>query len=154
VEHPVYWKCDDNGEWLCRHFAQWKPLDSGAAMFHVNWFEAMAFCRWAGRRLPTEAEWEWAAGNGKQKRHYPWGETPPTTSVAHFDWQELGPADVAGQATVPRGADRCWATFGNGPRRRLNPIPASLPVLTRTTRARASAIARCSAGAAGPHVHA
>jgi formylglycine-generating enzyme required for sulfatase activity len=43
----------------------------------VNWYEAYAFCIWDGGFLPSEAEWEYAAGGGSQEREYPWGETDP-----------------------------------------------------------------------------
>ncbi|HEY5147353.1 MAG TPA: formylglycine-generating enzyme family protein [Polyangiaceae bacterium] len=45
-----------------------------------NWFEAYAFCIWDGGFLPSEAEWEYAAGGGSQEREYPWGSTDPGTA--------------------------------------------------------------------------
>ncbi|MCU0937156.1 MAG: SUMF1/EgtB/PvdO family nonheme iron enzyme, partial [Gammaproteobacteria bacterium] len=60
LDHPVYWRQGADG-WEVRRFDRWAPLPPHAAVIHVCWHEARAYCRWAGRRLPTELEWEVAA---------------------------------------------------------------------------------------------
>ncbi|HSJ98842.1 MAG TPA: SUMF1/EgtB/PvdO family nonheme iron enzyme, partial [Myxococcota bacterium] len=71
-EAPLHWTRAGAG-WQVRRFDRQVPLDACAPMVHANHHEARAWCAWAGRRLPPEAEWEFAARNGGAER-FPWGE--------------------------------------------------------------------------------
>jgi iron(II)-dependent oxidoreductase len=93
--HPLYWS-GGPGEWRRQQFDTRADLEPHLPVSHVCWWEADAFCRWAGRRLPAEAEWELAAtGDVAPKPEYPWGDAAPEPGRAVTDWGTLGPADVA-----------------------------------------------------------
>jgi iron(II)-dependent oxidoreductase len=96
LEHPIYWDRDPDGHWQQRVFDRYVPLHDNLPVVHVSWYEAEAFCAWAGRRLPSEAEWETAASAepapdgcslSNKRRRFPWGDTPPTSAEANLDWQ-------------------------------------------------------------------
>ena len=84
---PAYWTLE-RGAWFRRRHDRLEPLPANEPMVHVNWYEAEAWCRWAGRRLPSEAEWEFAAatvpGAPGTKRHYPWGSAAPSWNTANL----------------------------------------------------------------------
>ena len=120
AQHPVYWRRDETG-WLRRHFDKLVPAEEHAPVVHVTWYEAEAYCNWAGRRLPTEEEWEMAAAAepatgdrsiGERNRRYPWGDDPPSPERTNLDSRFLGCVDVG---AFPEGdsAFGCRQMIGN-----------------------------------------
>src|SRR5881296_450763 len=101
AEHPLYWRREPGGAWLRRDFDRWVPLEPDRPVVHVNWYEAEAYCRFRARRLPSEAEWETAAGRaGARLRRFPWGDEPPSPERANLEWRSMGCLDVG---ALPRG---------------------------------------------------
>ncbi len=102
---PLYWEREGD-EWLIRDYHGLHPAQSKAnePVAHVSYFEAAAFAKWAGKRLPTEAEWEKAAcfdpaTNAKQ--NFPWGNAAPQVEHANlFDNQLWAVAPIG---AYPKG---------------------------------------------------
>jgi len=112
AERPLYWTAHGQE----RRFDRLDPIDPHMPVMHVSFHEAEAYARWAGKRLPSEAEWEkaasWDAGEGRARR-YPWGEDPPTPERANLDQLAFGPAHVgvldgATPAGVVSLLGDCW----------------------------------------------
>ncbi|WP_418960577.1 ergothioneine biosynthesis protein EgtB [Streptomyces tritici] len=94
IAAPLFWR-QDGGQWLRRRFGVEEPVPEDQPVVHVSWYEADAYARWAGRRLPTEAEWEKAArhdpASGRSRR-YPWGDADPEPAHANLGQRHLSPA--------------------------------------------------------------
>jgi iron(II)-dependent oxidoreductase len=102
ITHPAGWTADHAAEW---RLGKLEPLDPRRPVVHVSWFEADAFARAHGARLPTEFEWEKAATWDQETqtaRSYPWGEQAPEPGVhANIDLFEAGAAPAT---AYPAGA--------------------------------------------------
>ena len=101
---PLFWSRGDDDAWLCRRFARTETVRADEPVLHVCWYEADAYARWAGRRLPTEAEWEKAArhdpATGRSRRH-PWGDADPGPEHANLGQVFLQPSPAG---SFPAGA--------------------------------------------------
>ena len=78
-ESPMYWEKIE-GKWMTRDFLGIREINPNEPVCHVSYYEADAYCKWAGKRLPTEAEWEKAAcwnESKQQKMIFPWGNEQP-----------------------------------------------------------------------------
>ncbi|WP_030348755.1 ergothioneine biosynthesis protein EgtB [Streptomyces sp. NRRL S-1022] len=100
---PLFWQ-REAGRWVRRRFGVTEPVPVAEPVLHVSWYEADAYARWAGRRLPTEAEWEKAARHDPatgRSRRYPWGDADPSDRHANLGQRHLRPAPVG---SYPEGA--------------------------------------------------
>ncbi|GAB3985048.1 ergothioneine biosynthesis protein EgtB [Actinoallomurus acanthiterrae] len=97
---PAFWRRED-GQWVRRRFGRTEPVPPEEPVQHVCWYEADAYARWAGKRLPREAEWEKAASwdpAAGRKRRLPWGDDG---EHANLGQRMMRPAPVG---SYPEGA--------------------------------------------------
>ena len=83
---PLYWVWEDD-KWMKKGFHGYHEIDPDEPVINASYYEADAYARWAGKRLPTEAEWEKASSwneDLQRKTRYPWGDKKPTTKHANL----------------------------------------------------------------------
>jgi len=95
---PMYWE-KINDEWHVRDFLGIRKINPNEPVCHVSYYEADAYCKWAGKRLPTEAEWEKASCWNEEKQEktvFPWGNESPSEEKCnlleshHWGCTEIG----------------------------------------------------------------
>ncbi|GAB3747133.1 ergothioneine biosynthesis protein EgtB [Nocardiopsis nanhaiensis] len=128
---PAFWTEDGGrpgGWWSRRRFGRHEEVPPNEPVQHVSYYEAQAYACWAGKRLPTEGEWEKAArfdpATGRSLR-FPWGDEEPAPHHANLDQRRLGPDPVGSRpdGASPLGARQLigdvweWTstTFGGYP---------------------------------------
>ena len=114
VRAPRYWERVD-GSWVTRSMDRVGQIEPLHPVCHVCYYEAEAYARFVGKRLPTEFEWEAAASwdpETRSKRSYPWGDDPPTGDRANLDQLSFGtmPVGAYGSNVSPIG---CYGMLGD-----------------------------------------
>lgn len=143
--HPIYWLPPEGDErtWRVRLFDRAAALQADHPVCHVNFFEADAFCRWAGRRLPSEAEWELTAARFDDdaardastdqmpttKRRYSWGDAAPDAEHANIDQTTSGTVSVHAHAAgdSPSGCRQMIGNVWEWTASEFSPFPGFAP---------------------------
>lgn len=112
---PMYWEKID-GEWFTFDFAGKRKVNPKEPVCHVSFYEADAYCKWAGKRLPTEAEWEKAAlwnEEKQQKMLFPWGNDSPSENTANLLETYLWKCSEVGSFPNGKSPSGCHQMIGD-----------------------------------------
>jgi gamma-glutamyl hercynylcysteine S-oxide synthase len=111
---PKHWARDGDGGWITRIMDITRPIDATRPVCHVCYYEAEAFAKWDGKRLPTEFEWEVAASwdpSTQSARRFPWGDSDADANFANIDQLAFDTAPIGTYANVsPIG---CYGMIGD-----------------------------------------
>lgn len=115
---PMYWELHGN-EWMIRDFSGLHKVEEKAhePVTHVSFYEASAYAKWAGKRLPTEAEWEKAARVPPNQTtllvSFPWGDDTPSVSRANLFENALWGVALTGSFPEGQSAHGCYQMIGD-----------------------------------------
>ncbi len=131
LQQPLYWRRDSSGDWQEFTLHGWQALDLRQPALHLSLFEADAYARWVGARLPTEAEWELAAGHPALTQLYGVAWQWTSSSYAPYPGYEPAPGAIGEyngkfmvNQYVLRGSS-CATPAGHARRTYRNFFPAS-----------------------------
>jgi gamma-glutamyl hercynylcysteine S-oxide synthase len=132
LEHPLFWTAQGTR----RRFGSEESVPPDEPVQHICYFEAEAFARWAGGRLPTEMEWEkacaWDPVTGTRRR-WPWGSAPPGPEHANIGGAALRPAPVGAypESASPCGAEQMIGDVWEWTSSDFGPWPGFSPMIYR-----------------------
>ena len=112
---PMYWE-KEKDEWVTRDFAGKRKINPDEPVCHVSFYEATAYCKWANKRLPTEAEWEKAAlwnDEKKIKTEFPWGNEKPTQKNANLLESNIWNCCEVGSYENGKSSYGCYQMIGD-----------------------------------------
>ena len=111
---PMYWIKED--EWYVQDFLGKREINPNEPVCHVSFYEAVAYCKWAGKRLPTEAEWEKACCWDEEKQRktiFPWGDEEPTAVQANLLESHLWAQTEIGSHPAGKSPAGCQQMIGD-----------------------------------------
>ena len=112
---PMYWEKIE-GQWLTKDFLGKRKINPNEPVCHVSFYEADAYCKWAQKRLPTEAEWEKAAcwdEDKQKKRIFPWGNEQPSNEHANLLESYLWCGSEIGSYPKGKSPNDCHQMIGD-----------------------------------------